>query len=443
MRAKSVMSLLALGLGTGGLAWAQPDAATIELLVETGTPLRVALQERVKLRQPGQSVTGRLLEAVYSYDRVVIPAGTCVLGHVERFESVTGRARASAILGGDFTPLRRAVLQFDTLVLEDGREIDLRTEVKSAAAHLVLSTREAPKTNVLKQAAEQAAAEAKSTVSAVKKPNKVSRLKQGLVMSLPYHPQYLDAGTVYTAVLQSPLSFGTVEATEPAPPGTLPAPESVLHARLLTPLDSSKTTRGARVEAMVTRPVFSEDDQLILPEGAVLSGEVTFVKKARSFHRNGQLRFLFDTVQAPERKAETLHASLHSVQVDRSDRIALDDEGGASVVESKTRFVAPALATLALAGTMHQHLDYDTDGLGPETQYGSFASISVGGFFGWSLVGLLLSQLSHSVAVAFAVVGVVRTVYRAVVARGRDVSFPADTAMEVQLAPAPAPARAP
>src|SRR5262249_58419797 len=136
-------------------------------------------------------------------------------------------------------------------------------------------------------------------------------------------------------------------------------------------------------------------------EGAILSGEVTFVKKARSFHRSGQLRFLFDTVQAPERKTETLHASLHSVQVDKSARISLDDEGGASVVESKTRFVAPALATLALAGTLNQHVDYDTDGLGPETQYGSFGSITLGGFFRWSLMGLLLTHLSHSLALAF------------------------------------------
>jgi hypothetical protein len=437
MHCKSLPAVVAFALGAGGLAWAQSESASIELLVETGTPLRVALEERVKLGEPGQSVTGRLAEPVYSYDRIVLPAGTCVLGHVERFDSVTGGPRAGAILNGDFTPLRRAVLQFDTLVLEDGREIPVSTDVRSATAHLVLSTREPPKANVVKQAAGQAAAEVKTTVTGFKKPNKLARLKQGLVMSLPYHPQYLEAGTVYTAVLQSPLSFGTAEPTEPAPSGTLPAPESVLHARLLTPLDSSTTPRGTPVRAMVTRPVFSEDNRLILPEGAILGGEVTFAKKARSFHRNGQLRFLFETVQAPERSVETLRASLQSVQVGRDQRIALDDEGGVSIVESKTRFVAPALATLALVGTMNQHLDYDTDGLGPETQYGSFGSITLGGFFGWSLVGVLLSQLSHGVAVAFAIVGVVRTVYKAIVAKGRDVAFPADTMMQVQLAPAP------
>jgi len=435
MRRMVLLLLAALALGAGP-ARAQSEDSSIELVVEAGTPLRVALLERVKMKMPGQALVGKLVEPVYSYDRVVLPVGTCVFGHVERFESVPGRARAGAIMGGDLTPLRRAVVQFDTLVLEDGREIDVTTEVRSATAHLVLSTMEPPKASLAKQAAGQAAAKARDTVAAVKKPGKLTRLKQGLVMSLPYHPQYLDAGTVYTAVLQAPLSFGTVEPTPPARPGTLPAPESVLHARLLTALDSSKTPRGTPVQAMVTRPVFSDDHRLVLPEGAVLSGEVTFAKKARSFRRNGQLRFLFETVKAPERSEQGLRASLHSVQVGREQRIALDDEGGASVVESKTRFVAPALATLALAGTLNQHVDYDTDGLGPETQYGSFGSITLGGFFGWSLMGVLLSHLSHSVAVAFAIVGVVRTFYHSVFARGRDVAFPADTMMEVQLAPA-------
>jgi hypothetical protein len=446
MRRTSLSPFLVLVLGAG-LARAQSESPSIELRVETGTPLRVALIDRVKLKMAGQSVAGRLVEPVYSYDRIVLPVGTCVLGHVERFESVSGGTRARAILGGDFTPLRRAVLQFDTLVLDDGREIEVSTEVRSAGAHLVLSTRETPKMNVAKEAAKQAAdqvaAPVKDTVAAFKKPGKLAQLKQGLVMSLPYHPQYLDAGTVYTAVLQAPLSFGPAEPTPPAPAGTLPAPESVLHARLLTPLDSSKTPRGTAVQAMVTRPVFSEDNRLILPEGVVLAGEVTFAKKARSFHRTGQLRFLFTTVQAPERGVVSLHASLHSVHADRDQRIALDDEGGASVVESKARFVAPALATLALAGNLNQHLDYDTDGLGPEMQYGSFGSVTLGGFFGWSLMGVLLAQISHGVAVAFAVVGVVRAVYRSIVAKGRDVSFPADTMMEVQLATAAAPSRAP
>lgn len=151
-----VVALLALGGSV--VAPAQDASPTIELVLETGTPLRVILPERVRMRDVGQPLAGSLLEDVYSYDRVVLPAGTRVLGRVARFESVRGRQRAGAMLGGDFTPLRRAILEFDSLVLDDGCQIEVRTEVRSTTEHLVLSTREAPKKNVAEEAAAQVAA---------------------------------------------------------------------------------------------------------------------------------------------------------------------------------------------------------------------------------------------------------------------------------------------
>ncbi len=431
--------VIALAPGAGGLALAQSEQPTIELVLDTGTALRVVLPDRVRMKEVGQPIAGSLVEDVYAYDRVVLPAGTRVFGRVASLEGVSDRERAGAMLNGDFTPLKRAVLQFDSLVLGDGREIAVSTEVRSATEHLVLTTREPPRKNVVEKAVEDTAAGAKATVASVKKPRKVDRLKHGLAMAMPYHPQYVEGGTVYSAALLAPLHFGTVEPTEPAPPGTRPAPGSVLRARLLTALDSARTHRGAPVRAVITQPVFSEDGKLILPEGAVLAGEVTLAKPARRFHRSGQLRFLFESVQAPDREAETMPASVRSVQSARDQRLALDDEGGASAVESKTRFVAPALSALSFAASMNAHLDYDTDGLGPETQYGTVGTRGVAGFFGWGLVGAILSQISHPVAVAFGVLGIVRTVYASVFGRGRNVVFPVDTAMEVQLADEPEP----
>jgi len=441
--------LLATGLALGAAVpgRGQSERPTIALVLETGTALRVLLPERVRMKEAGQAIAGSLVEDVYSYDRVVLPAGTRVLGRIASFTGIPDRERAGAMLNGDFTPLKRATLQFDQLVLADGREIVVSTEVRSATEKLVLSTREAPKKNVAGQVAAQAAVQitgpVTQAVAEVKKPRKADRLKHGLVMAMPYHPQYLERGTVYTASLVAPLSLGTAEPIEPAAPGTRPAPESVLRARLLTALDSSKTKRGTPVEAVVTQPVFSEDHKLILPEGAVLRGEVTHAKPARRFHRSGQLRFGFETVQAPQRGAETMRASLYSVQTARDRRIALDDEGGVSSVESKSRFVAPALASLAFIGSMNTHLDYDTDGLGPETQYGTVGTRGLAGFFGWGLVGFALSQVSHPVAVALGILGIVRTVYPSVFGKGRDIVFPADTAMEVQLAAAPEPEPSP
>jgi hypothetical protein len=145
-------------------------------------------------------------------------------------------------------------------------------------------------------------------------PGNWERAREWLVARLPVHPQYLPRGMVYFAELTAPLDFGRVHGAEPAPEGAAPAPESVLEVRLLSALSSAKATRGSPIRAVLAKPIFSGDDRLILPEGTELDGEVTFARAARRLHRNGQLRFLFEAVKAPQREPETLLASLHSLQ---------------------------------------------------------------------------------------------------------------------------------
>jgi hypothetical protein len=55
-----------------------------------------------------------------------------------------------------------------------------------------------------------------------------------------------------------------------------------------------------------------------------LTGEVTFAKQARHFQRQGQLRFLFESVQAPDRTPEQLLASLVAVESAQGDRLSID-----------------------------------------------------------------------------------------------------------------------
>jgi hypothetical protein len=94
----------------------------------------------------------------------------------------------------------------------------------------------------------------------------------------------------------------------------------------------------------VTEPVFSSAHELLYPEGTVLTGEVTLAKPARSLHRNGQLRFLFERVEPSAGDPVPLLASLQTVHASDDDRLAIDDEGGARATNSKTRFIAPTLA---------------------------------------------------------------------------------------------------
>ncbi len=101
--------------------------------------------------------------------------------------------------------------------------------------------------------------------------------------------------------------------------------------------------RAARVDTVVTEPVLSADHQLVFPEGTRLIGEVTVAHRARWFRRNGELRFLFERVQMPLRE-RTLLASLHSLEVSPDQSMAVDEEGGTRATDSKTHFIAPAVA---------------------------------------------------------------------------------------------------
>ena len=93
-----------------------PDrpTATIPLTIPSGAPLRLYLTGRVSKRL-GDPVEAKLLESVFAFDREVIPAGTVALGKVSRTESVGKWQRLAAILNGDFTPLRKAQVEFTTL----------------------------------------------------------------------------------------------------------------------------------------------------------------------------------------------------------------------------------------------------------------------------------------------------------------------------------------
>lgn len=290
--------------------------------------------------------------------------------------------------------------------------------------------------------------QANDALAAVKAPGKMERLRDAAIRRLPYYPPFLSKGTVYDAELVSPVSFGTATPIARAPEGSAPAPESILSGRLITTLDSVKTPRGTPIEAVVTEPVLSADHQLILPEGTTLTGEVTFAKQARRFHRNGQLRFLFDTVHAPEQEPHTLLASLYAAQ-SGADGLAVDEEGGATIGNSKRRFLTPALAVLALhasGGPEHHHdgaLSQDTGApIGtPRVASGGMGSRGLGGFFGFGLMGAGLSQISRPTALVFGMVGVARTTYSNVFGKGQEVSFPAATLIQLQLAPGPAPAK--
>jgi hypothetical protein len=415
--------------------------------VDRGRPLHVALDARTRVQRVGQAVTGTLVDPVYAYDRIVVPAGTAVRGHVVELVQPSRWARIRAMSTGDFSPHRRVVLTFDALVLDARVERPIDTVVTSEIARPTRSLAPADRgANADQQPQgvhdwsqrliDTAKAKEHAALNEVRAPDKLARLEAVAIEQLPYHPQYLTKGAVYTAQLSSPVDFGSAVPASSADPGTAPQPGSVLTAQLLTHVNSRTSTRGTPIEAVVTEPVFSKDHQLILAEGTRLTGQVTWTKGARRFHHNGQLRFLFERVQAPGQASEPLLASLHAAQTGADDRVRIDEEGGTSITNSKTRFIAPALALLSL----RRGLDHgDHDGENNPTASGSSGGArgtGLGGLIGVRLSGLVLGRASRPVGIALTAWGAARTVYKNILARGKEVDFPADTPIQLQLAPA-------
>lgn len=461
-RAPSLRIVVAIAavqcLSGARFARAQSNDGSVSLTIPSGRALRVVLTEDASVKRVGQVVTAQLVEPVYAYDRVVLPVGTLVQGRITKLTQPSKLSRFQTMTSGDFSPHQAIEIRFDS-VMRDGVAMPIDSIAKNEATHPTRAV--APTTEVNEDAGkiDRVKAEAKSEVTTaladakqhavdalhvVKSPEKMARVKEWAVDQLPYRPQVLRKGTAYDAELVSSVELGTTPERPAAPEGTLPPPNAVLKARLQTTLDSSATPRGSTIEAIVSEPVFAEDGRLIFPEGTKLTGEVTLSAPARRFHRNGQLRFLFEQVELPSAGVAPMMASLHSAAVNADDAITLDDEGGAAVKNSKTRFIEPTVALLALHGSFDHGegggLDHAAGGTPRTTSVsaggGGFAR-GVGGLIGFGAIGFVVGRLSPPVGIALGVVGAARSVYKNILGKGQEVHFAADTPIEVQLAPGP------
>jgi hypothetical protein len=407
--------LCALFVCLAGTALAQSlaDTSVVSLTVDQGVSLQVRLTEKLRFKE-NEAVRATIIEPVYSFDREVIPAGTQVEGTITGFEKAGKWKRISSMLGGDFTPLRDPNITFHTLVFGDGTRISIETSV-FAGTEKVGS--EKSHGSDLKN----------SLISTVKKPGK-EQLKDWLWGMAPYHPQYLQSGTRLNAVLLTPLDFGTE-----------PPADSIVSARLLTPLDSKTAQVGASVDAELTRPLFSEDHKLIFPVGSKLQGKVTQVTKARTFHRNGQLGFTLTTIEPPLewmslQPPQEIKTSLVSVAVthDMKD-LRIKGENTAAIVESKKRFIAPAWAFIKAERSVNASEDsFGTAVLG--AYRGKFLKRVTGaGPSSFGLPGSITGAMVPPVGMGLSFFGAARSAYSSFLGRGRDINLPDNTAIEIRL----------
>ena len=458
-----VAALFLARVATAQTAQPKTDSLSEHLEVAPGVPLRLYIVHRVSY-QLGAPVEARFAEGVWAFDRVVIPAGTAARGVVSRLEPVPKMVRARAIVGGDFTPLKRAQVSFSTLVFPDGRTMKLETQDSPGLATMYVPPRpsktrsakdpkkQAPKSQVhrmIEQTAKQQArgqlnARTRGLYDVVRGPNKVESLENFLLAKLPYHPQWYRTNTRFDAVLMQPLDFGTVSinSADLKDLGTQPAADAIAQVRIVSSVSSVDATPGDPLEGVLSQPLFSKGQELVLPEGTRVTGKVTLVSRARYFHRNGKLRFDLDKVEVPtvataantqpevlKTGVRPVRAELAAVEADPRT-LKVDSEGTATATESKTRFLRPAIAAIVAAKSM------DNDS-GKQTASGSADSNTsgqaLGGFSGFGLFGMAVAAGPPQIGAALGFYGLGWSVYSNVVSRGREVTFDRNTGIAIRF----------
>lgn len=419
----------------GMASLADPPAgsiAMVPLTVPTETPLQIALDREVRVKKIGQAIHGRVMQPVYAFDKLVVPVGTEATGHVSYIEPISRKKRLLSLLNADFTPARKLTVEFDSLLLPDGQHLPIDTTVEPGSGRVIqLVTAKNQEKKTLKDEAEQKIAQEKqqarqewhTAMQQVKAPGKKHRVMRYVLAELPVHPQYIDAGTLYFAELNEPLGFGS----EPLTPsnseelGHTPPPGSLVHALLLTPLDSGTTPKGAPVQAVISQPLFDGNHRLVLPEGSRLKGDVVQVQPARHMHRNGELRLVFHQLVPPDGMPQEVAASFEGVQSTAGDHVQLDSEGGARATNPKSRYLSTSIS-LAVAAFSSAG-DGDTDAL----------NNGAGGANSYRLIGFGIGVGVHytPLGMAMGAFGAARSVYTHFVARGNDVVFPKDTSMDI------------
>jgi hypothetical protein len=207
----------------------------------------------------------------------------------------------------------------------------------------------------------------------------------------------------------------------------------VVHARLITPLTSAASQKGDAVEAVLSQPLLDGERHLILPQGSRLTGTVSQVQPAHRLKKNGLLRIRFLELIKPDGIQEKVEATLEGVQSGKDANVKLDSEGGAEATTPKTRYLATAVS-LTLAAASVSRGGSDVDNGVAHTRANTGAQVA-GGVNGFKLLGMTLGLAVHSRALGYTMgaYGAGMSVYSGFFARGHEVVFPQNTAMEIGI----------
>lgn len=415
---------------------AVPARKFIQLSVPVGTPLRVALLKRVRIGKVGRPVVARVIEPVYSFNRIVVPAGSRVKGKVIRVIPAPKLRRAEAVMNGNFSTLDTVQIEFNTLILKNGTRMPIETRVSPgirSVIQLVAKKGKAVKPGLFNRAKRAIGAQWHGAMQEARKVVRFRYLKSFAIRELPYHRRYLEPGTVFDADLLRPLHCGreTLTPAELADYGDPPPANSVVQARLVTTVSSATAHKGTAVDAIITKPLFSDGKKLLLlPEGTELEGVVVQAHPAKRFHRNGLLRIAIHKMVLPSGVTSLVDANITGLAVGKGTHIQLDSEGGATIPKQNRKRILDTALSMAIATST-----FDSDARRAASSHGDLSNRGLAGGSGFHLVGLVVgaAAASRTVGQAFGIYGAAWSVYDHFIAGGHNVVLRKDTPMSISF----------
>jgi hypothetical protein len=405
------LSFLAASVTVTGAQEVQPSLNTV--VVGSGNDLRCRLEKGLRISKPGEPITAKLVEPVYAGTTLAIPEGSTIKGHVSSVSTAPLKKRAGRLLRGDFTPPRTANVTFDNVILPDGTAVQIHTDTTVGIGDMRIA-QYLPKSQ--RPGIHQ---KMKDATRPLMEPNKLQRLRQAAITSLPYHPEYLDQGTIFDASLLEPIRTPTpLESVEIHPP----LGDNYLHLRLLTPMKSEMIARGATIEAAVSQPYYNSDHVLLYPAGTKLEGTVAKAVAAGWMKKNGKLLFSFHSAQTPDGATTDMIATVAGLQAAGGQRLAVGLEGN---VRATTSFFSRLRGPLSLIGPSRAVADLSVD----KTAWSRAGE----GNKGFGLLGAGAAQASAATAIGFGYFGGAARIYDAFLAKGSNVDLPVNTPVILRI----------
>jgi hypothetical protein len=302
---------------------------------------------------------------------------------------------------------------FDNVILPDGTAVPIHTDTAIGVSD-VKTAQYLPKSQ--RPGVRQKMKDAAKPLS---EPNKLQRLSQAAITSLPYHPEYFDQGTIFDATL-----LDAVETPSPVDQAETHSPlgDGYLHIRLLTPVNSGMSAAGAQIEAVVPRPYYNQDHVLLYPAGTRLEGTVTKAVGAGWMKKNGGLLFSFHSAQTPDGTTTEMFATVAGVQAAGGQQLAVGEEGD---VKATTSTLSRLRAPISLIGPSRAVADTSID----KTAWSRAGQ----GSKGFGLLGAGAAQASATTAIGFGYFGGAMNMYDAFFARGSNVELPVNTPVFLRI----------